>query len=345
MTVTRETVRLANRSRRRTGTEADRAARAIERSWAAGWRTLERAWTRAAASITTTADGQWPRPWVLARNPDLRDALTATEVTLTDQQHRTRAAVVAAVAAVVPPALIAEATILATQWAATARDGLVDLFTRNLRPRLADLVTATAATRAASAVAPLATDTYRQVERVVTRGVPHRDPTRAADRLVAAVRAAFTGGANRAVTAVRTETLDAHRDAAAAFRGANLQTVTGWVWVSALSRATCPACWVMHDTIHPAADPGPHGHPGCRCIPLPLRDSTNAGAVPDARAVFDALPREDQIAILGVRRHQLLRTGAVDWVDLAVWRPNRNWRPSYQPRRVADLERIARTRT
>ncbi len=347
MPVTRETVRLAHRSRRRTGVYADRAVATIGRNWNTAWRPLEQVWARAATSITDTAarDGRWPRPWELARIPDLRDALDATSAALDEQQRRSTAAVVAAISALVPPVLAAEAAILASQWPTQDRPGLADLFARNLRPRLADLIAAAVAARATAALAPLATDTYRNIERVVTRGVRQRDPAQVAATLTSAVQAAFTGGANRAATVARTETVDAHRDAAATFRNGNLQTITGWVWASALSRDTCPACWVMHGTVHHNVDPGPLGHPGCRCVALSLRMSDTTGALPDARERFDALPEADQIAILGLRRLQLLRSGAIQWADLVVLRNTRNWRPSYVPRTVVALERIARTRT
>lgn len=345
MPVTRDTVRLAHRSRRRTGREADRAVAAINRAWAGRWRDLEQPWTRAVSAVTAAATDGWPRPWELARIPDLRDALTITSDALNDLQRLTAAALVAATTTVPALTLPAEAVVLASQWPAADRPGLVDLFGRNLRPRLADLLAATAATRATATLAPLADDTYRQVERAITRGVPHRDPARAARDLTTVVHAAVTGGANRAAAAARTETLDTHRDTAAAFRNANFQVITGWVWVSVLSVDTCPACWAMHGTVHNTTDPGPLGHPGCRCVPMPLRMSDDTGALPDARELFDALPEVDQLTILGPQRLRLLQAGAITWDDLATRRTARNWRPSYVPRTVADLERVARTRT
>lgn len=61
-----------------------------------------------------------------------------------------------------------------------------------------------------------------------------------------------------------------------------------------------------------------------------------------ARDVFSRLSRADQLAVMGPARLELLDSGRIDWADLAMRRSNPNWRPSYTPRPVSVLARMAR---
>lgn len=115
----------------------------------------------------------------------------------------------------------------------------------------------------------------------------------------------------------------------------------------------CPSCWAMHGTEHPLSEAGPLDHVQGRCARAPKAKSWKAlgfdmdepdDNIPDARALFAALPRDDQIRILGARRLAMMDAGDIDWVDIPARRDNDAWRPSYSPRPVRDLERIAARR-
>lgn len=64
--------------------------------------------------------------------------------------------------------------------------------------------------------------------------------------------------------------------------------------------------------------------------------------MPNAQAMFDRLPLEDQIAVMGKARLDLLRTGKTTWSDLATKRHTDGWRDSYAPTPVSALRATAK---
>lgn len=112
----------------------------------------------------------------------------------------------------------------------------------------------------------------------------------------------------------------------------------------------CGVCWSLHGTVFPLDQPGPWDHPSGRCSRTPVVRSwadlgfdapEPASIIPDARQMFDALPPDAQLRIMGPTRLALLKSGAIDFPDLARVRPNPGWRPSYAPVPVADLAAAA----
>src|SRR5690606_18349694 len=100
-------------------------------------------------------------------------------------------------------------------------------------------------------------------------------------------------------------------------------------------------------TVHPVTSPGPWDHQQGRCARLPvlvpwsrlgIKAPEPDDLMPDAQTVFWGLPEEDQLAIMGPGRLELLRAGAVDWADLSTQRQNPGWRPSHVPTPVRDLQ-------
>jgi hypothetical protein len=59
--------------------------------------------------------------------------------------------------------------------------------------------------------------------------------------------------------------------------------------------------------------------------------------LPDAQTVLDVMSAADQLAVMGPRRLELLRSGQVSWADLSMRRSTIGWRDSYVPRPVRDL--------
>jgi len=79
---------------------------------------------------------------------------------------------------------------------------------------------------------------------------------------------AYGVGLSRALRISRTETMRAYREASRRNYEANSDIVTGWIWVSALDRRTCPSCWAMHGTAHDLKETL-NDHPNGRCVMVP----------------------------------------------------------------------------
>ena len=149
----------------------------------------------------------------------------------------------------------------------------------------------------------------------------------------------------RAEAIARTELNDAARQAQQAFDQANTSTLSGWEWLSSRSATTCPACWAKDGSFHQLSEPGPLGHVNCRCTRM-VRTKTwrelgiDLDELDDQRLTaedhFRALPRDEQLTIMGPSRLKALDDGA-PWSSLAVEKPNADWRPSFQVRPVRDL--------
>lgn len=194
---------------------------------------------------------------------------------------------------------------------------------------------------------PLADAGKDAVRKALVRGASAADnPVKVARDMVRLARAgAVDLPLWRAEAIARTELLDASRAATQAWGMANSKTLRGWRWLSSLSATTCPACWSRHGTEHPLTETGPDGHPNCRCSRTLITKSwadlgidldEPADSFPDAQSVFGRLPRDQQLAIMGPARLKALDDGA-PWSQLAVEKPNAEWRRSFQVRPVRDL--------
>lgn len=109
----------------------------------------------------------------------------------------------------------------------------------------------------------------------------------------------------------------------------NLQTETGWFLANGI---------LTHN---------------CRCARVPISKSWRdlgfdipepPSAVPDALSTFRAMPRDDQVAVLGQAKLDLLDSGRITWSDLATRRSTDGWRDSMVPTPLADLKALAARR-
>lgn len=190
----------------------------------------------------------------------------------------------------------------------------------------------------------------RELVRAVAIG---DNPRTAAARMVANAQGAFNGGLNRALTIARTEMIDAHRAASAEAQIANDRTLAGWQWIAQLDHRTCPSCWGQHGSRHSVEEPGPLDHQQGRCARLPVTRTWRElgfdideppSVVPDARTVFNALPRDEQLAIMGTARLDALDAGTITFADLSQRRVTVGWRDSFAPTPVRQLtDQLART--
>jgi hypothetical protein len=334
------------------GGQADEATRNVTKAWVGAWDDLNGMWQTATADVVATQAqlGRWPHPWELARAGSIQQALRATDQHLGILGQQAGADITTAAGNATAATQEREPHVIATQLPAALITAAAVLYGSRLAAHTTAGLLAQIEQQITALTRPLARTVHDAVQREVIRGVPAAGNQPVASRLLDRVRTVFDIGATRAATIARTETVDAYRATSQAIHKANQDVVAGWIWNSRLAANTCPACWAMHGSVHPLTEPGPLDHQSGRCGRLPKLRAWSAlgiGAdeppdtVPDARAVFDALPETDQARIMGGARLELLRAGKVRWVDLAVRRDSAKWRPAYVPRTVADLRRAA----
>jgi SPP1 gp7 family putative phage head morphogenesis protein len=338
--VNRRTLTLLRKLATQVGGVADDTVRELTAAWIQAWDELSPAWQQAIAAIVDqyTATGVWPAPWQIARIEAVARATERTRQSLTLLLTEAAVTTGAATAAVSAATVTAEPLIIASQLPAAlqvaAAVGLAGAAAAGLTARRQ---------RISALHRPVITEAVDVVRRAIARPPTSLgDPAQLARDVYNRVRAGFDGGLTRAVTIARTEPIDTYRTAAGIVHTANRNVVTGWCWICACDRRSCPACWAMHGTRWPLDEPGPLGHPGCRCTRLPV---VGDAAVVDGETRFRRLPRRDQLAVLGAARLGLFRAGRIAWTDLAVLRTTNGWRPSYTARPVRDLQLLADRQT
>lgn len=196
----------------------------------------------------------------------------------------------------------------------------------------------------------LADDVTQVIRQELTRGVVVGDnPRTTARRMTKRTGDQVNWGRNRALNISRTEMLDASRAAQEANDRANKDVIRGWQWMCTLgSNRTCIACAVMHGTFHHPTDPGPEGHPSCRCARVPVTKSWADLGIPGmdddplpidptaGQTWFDNLTPDAQATVMGsAARLQAYNSGALTWNNLVIRKQNPEWRPSYIPTPMA----------
>lgn len=199
---------------------------------------------------------------------------------------------------------------------------------------------------------PLPADVVRVMKRELIRGIAVGDnPNRTAARILKQTEFRFNGGLTRAMVIARNEALDSHRAAAKVADERSADLLEGWQWGATLSARTCPSCLANHGSMHPVTEPGPIDHHQGRCARIPVAKSWKdlgfpnveepADAFPDAKAWFDNLTPDTQLAIMGRDRLSLLNDGRIRWSDLTTRTTNGQWRDSMTVTPVSALRRLA----
>lgn len=187
---------------------------------------------------------------------------------------------------------------------------------------------------------PLGAEAYQVVRRELIRGVASgSNPRQTAARIIQRTeRVGFNGGLNRALTIARTETLDAHRAAAAVSQSAHADVLGGWSWLAKLDSRTCPSCWAQHGTVRPLNEAGPNDHQSGRCGRLPVTKTwaelgfdieEPPSLLPDSTSTFENLDSESQRQILGPGRYTAWAQGTFPMNQWSVRRTTPGWRDSY----------------
>jgi hypothetical protein len=354
--ITRQTLQLLRRLRVDVGEAADAATRDLTKAWVTAWDELHTQTSAAVDELVAAAvrAGRWPQPWELARVYRLQEMLVAAEQALAQLGTHTGVTVADTAGQVIGATVDQEPRLIASQLPAAEQVAAVQRFTARIIPSVVDVMAARTRANIINTARPLSADAMDAMRRELVAGVAVGDnPRTTARQMVARVEGAFNGGLTRAMTIARTETLDAYRVASAYAHTANADVLSGWRWLCSLDSRACPACWSKNGTTYPVTTPGPWGHQQCRCARVPtvrpwselgINVPEPADTFPDAQARFWSLPAADRLAIMGPARLELLRSGAVDWSDLATRRDSAGWRPSYGPRPVGGLNRIASSR-
>jgi hypothetical protein len=351
--ISRETLRRLLDLRRSVGGEADAAVRTLAAAWTRSWRGLAGGWQSAITDLVALAQRleRWPAPLQIARVSSVQSMLAAAEDELAALSTLTTSTVVDGAATAIAATAAAEPAIIASQLPADQAAELAASVAARILPAALDVIRTRATQAIVAQTRPLGADAEQAMRRELIRGVRvGANPNEAARRMVAAVNGAFEGGLVRATAIARTEMLDAHRTASRYVHDANADVLQGWRWLSTLDRRGCSSCWSMHGRLFPLSQPGPWDHVQGRCVRLPaVKPWSELGIdapeppdmIPDAQARFAELPQVDRLAIMGRARLALLDAGHIEWDDLAVLRDNSGWRPTYQPRPVRDLQRLA----
>lgn len=191
---------------------------------------------------------------------------------------------------------------------------------------------------------PLGMDAERVMRREIRRGVAvGENPRQVARRMVRALEDTADLQLSRAMTIARTEQIDASRNAGMATELANTDVLEGWEWIAHGDERLCPACLAMHGQQFPTEQPGPEGHPNCRCGRMPVTKSWEAlgftgmkdpEPVGETREqILDGMTEDQLRRMLGTRGYTAWKAGEYPVDQWVIKRENSDWRDSYQIRR------------
>ncbi|GAA0403010.1 hypothetical protein GCM10009530_63730 [Microbispora corallina] len=349
--ITRDTLRLVREMRASVDRVTDGLVRGLTAAWVTAWDDLAEVFLAAVTDlINASTDGGWPARGRVLRARRTLAALEQSGIALERLAAQVRRYVPAAARQTATIGLDGQTAIVSSQlpYGTTAPAAARH---RRHQADAVDAIVRRTAEQVTAGTRRMEGDATEAMKRELVRGVVTGDnPRDAAAAMVKRVEGQFNGGLARAAVIARTEVLDAHRQAAEIGQQDHADVLAGWIWhaeVTGPSRLrTCPSCWAQHGTLHPITEPGPLDHHQGRCSRTPKTKSwadlgfdldEPADALPDARAIFDALPREDQLQIMGPARLQLLDDGAIGWADLSSRRSTNGWRDAFHVTPVAEL--------
>lgn len=356
MAITRDTLNLVAELRAATDKITDKTTNGLVAAWVKAWDGIALEVIAAIADLIQLGAGAWPSRTQVLRAHRTITALDLVGATMQRLVGQVRRDIVAGAQAAAHLANNSQGPIIASQLPYGSTQAHAAHY-RKAQPDRIDAIVRRTAEQINAAHWPLADEATNAMKRELIRGVVVGDnPRDAAARMVKNLEGEFNGGLTRALVLSRTEILDAHRQAAEIGQADHADVLDGWTWLAEMNSSrgrTCPACFALHGTLHPMSEPGPQGHQQCRCSRAPRTKSwadlgfdidEPEGKIPTGPEVFAGLPRDEQVAIMGPRRLELLDAGEVEWADLPVLRTTPEWRDSYGTRPVRDLERIAKQR-
>lgn len=262
MAITSSTNRLASRLQIDLAKITNAQARDLVAAWARAWDEVAGDLEIAIGQLTADADAGTITKAQVLRSGRLRLSLAIINDRLTRLADNAGVRIIGDLAAVIRNAGVAQAAIIGSQLPKSEMEKLVGW--DRVDARQIDAIVKRSTEQITSKLWPISTEADSVIRRELVRGLASgSNPRTTARRMVQRAEGGFNGGLSRALTIARTETLDAHRAAAAESHQANADVLAGWIWMTNLSTRTCPACLGMNGTEHPLAEPGPLGHQNC----------------------------------------------------------------------------------
>jgi SPP1 gp7 family putative phage head morphogenesis protein len=333
--VTKTTLRLARRVRADLLKITDTHDRELTAAWVNAWDTVAGDYDAAINELVGNAAGAILSRATILRSRRLLIALDTIARALTQLTEDAGIRVAGDLLQVVTQAAEAQQAVAASQLPKAERVNLSGLVDR----RQLDAIVQRSTEQITSQMWPISPSADAAIRTGLVRGLATgANPKTTARDIVKRTEGDFNGGLARAMTIARTETLDAHRAAAAVAQNENADVLRGWMWLAATSDRTCPACLAMNGTEHPLDEPGPLGHQNCRCSRVPLTKSwadlgidldEPAPAATGSQAWFDSRDEATQRSILGPARYAAYLRGDYPMSAWAARRSNDGWRDSY----------------
>lgn len=349
MAISQETLRLVEEMRAAVDQLTDGATRRLVAAWVRAWDSLTWEVADAVTELQRLrGDGRWPSRRQVLQAERARRALEVARQALERLAVQAHSEILQAATSAADIAVQRTNRIIASQYPAQAGDPAVIAVRMDRVPddQISAIVQRTGQ-QITALTRPLAADATEAMKQELIRGMAMGlNPRDAARRLLQRMEGRFNGGLSRAMNICRTEILDAHRLAAAASQQANSDLLAGWVWTAKLDKRTCPSCWAQHGRLHPLDEPGPLDHQSGRCARVPKAKSWRElgfsvpeppDILPDARKTFDAMPRADQLAVMGPARLDALQRGDISWDGLSKRRSTSGWRDSFGVTPLKDL--------
>lgn len=340
MAVTAQTLRLVDGLRAQLDTIVDTQVRDLVRMWATAWDEVAPDLTDALLTLLTTPGTKITRAQ-MRRSQRLAQALAIIADQLQRLADQAGVRISEDLAGLIATAGGAQASVIDSQL--PPGSSLVDAGGwERVDSRQVTAIVERTTEQITSQLDPLPEQVMDVIRRELIRGVAAgSNPRETARRMVQRVEGHVNGrwGLSRALTIARTETLDAHREAARTARMENVDVLAGWIWISKLDVRSCPSCFARHGTFHEVDEPGPHDHQSGRCTAMPKTKTwaelgfedidEPTDITPDAGERFRSLPEEDQRRILGPRRYQAWVEGRYPMGDWSTRRTSPGWRDSY----------------
>lgn len=328
---------LDDRIRRALDRQLDTTTRRVIETWSHTWDRISSELQAASDAIAEARAAGTLTASQAARLDSVRGAKDATRAAIIDALSDISDTLVAGIGASVNLGQSSTLTQIGSQL--PARPGILAALGRASREQVRQIVHATVR-RTDTYLEELGASVLDSIHSELIRGVSvGSNPRDVARRIMGRVQGRFAGGLGRAMTTARTVMLDANRDAARATELANRAVLQEWEWSADLSPDTCRACFAMHGRRFPLEQPGPEGHPNCRCARKVVTKSWEElgfhgieeppPLTPDADKFFDGLSEAEQRRILGNAGFEQWKAGNFNRNEWAAYAPNSAWRGSW----------------
>lgn len=355
MAINREALRLSQELELTVDGHIATTTRKLTAAWVRSWKIVEAEWRSITVQLAkeVAANGV-PSRRTLRRARNIQAALNSTKAMLDELVHLTGGTLAGASRDLVLETARMQARLIAAQLPKGSNVRAQVERQAEVPNRQLDAIVRRTTQQIASDLIPLSAEALDAVaDQLITGAARGQNPRAVAKQMLEQVQGAFNGGLARALNISRTELMDGHRAAAMVAQNRHSDVLEGWQWLAKLGERTCPACWAQHGSIHPLDVPGPDDHQQGRCSRAPvtkswaslgIKASEPASAVRDGREVFNGLPAARQLEIMGPTRLQGLKTGRIEWGELAETRRNPGWRSAQYSRPVSDFAgRLNRT--